>query len=210
MRKLKTATSVLSCDKICRRRVTYLNFSVPNPPHSMFFFFFNTDMMRSYSQRDHHLQQSSILPGVSSPVQLMSLVFPPPPSPPPPLPFCSFALPRPEIPGHAAACCGARRSLGLHPSAAHPGRLRAGRALHVHEHGGQPACGLQEAKHRRRRSFQEVGVTNRPAEPKTGISGVLRVRRRSWERAGCLVGGGVRNRDSTRDFTSGDHAGFKT
>lgn len=74
----------------------------------------------------------------------------------PPRRFASSTPPT-EIPGHAAAGGRPRRHLRLRASAFDPCHLRARRALHVHEHGGEPTFGLQEAK-RTRRKLEEDGM----------------------------------------------------
>ncbi len=74
----------------------------------------------------------------------------------PPRRFASSTPPT-EIPGHAASGGRPRRHLRLRASAFDPCHLRARRALHVHEHGGEPTFGLQEAK-RTRRKLEEDGM----------------------------------------------------
>lgn len=64
----------------------------------------------------------------------------------------------PGFPGYAAARRGTHRYLRLHLRTADPGHLCARRTVHVHEHGRQPAFGLQEES----RILQEDGITSSP------------------------------------------------
>lgn len=60
-----------------------------------------------------------------------------------------------EIPGHVATGGRPRGYLRLRACAGDPCHLRTRWALHVHEHGGEPTFGLQEAERRR---LQEDGM----------------------------------------------------